>query len=66
MIRYFRPFFGPGRSLQMKPSGARASSSSVTMKGRMAAWGQTKAHWLQEIQFSGIHSGTWMAAAGRS
>lgn len=40
----FQSLFGPGRSLQMNPSGARASSSSVTMKGRMAAWGQTKAH----------------------
>ena len=24
----------------------------------MAAWGQTKAHWLHMRHFSGIHSGT--------
>ena len=39
-------------------AGACAISASVSAKGRMVAWGQTKEHWLHWMQVSGFHSGT--------
>ena len=51
----------PWAGMVSKALGAFLASASSTSTGRMAAWGQTKAHWLHWMQFSLIHSGTLMA-----
>ena len=43
-------------------AGAAAASSALSRRGRMAAWGQAKAHLLHWTHFSASHTGTMMAA----
>ena len=43
-MRNLSPFLGPGKSFTINPSGALATSSSVTSTGRIAACGHTTEH----------------------
>ena len=45
-----------------KPAGAIFASFSSNRMGRIAAWGQTRAHWLHWMQAEIFHSGTSTAA----
>ena len=42
----------------LAPAGAAAASASLSRKGRMVAWGHTKAHWLHWAQVLASHTGT--------
>ena len=51
----------PRAGMVSKPLGAALASVSSSRAGRMAACGQTTAHWLHWMQFSLSHCGTLMA-----
>ena len=59
MVNLYTPLPLPAlMSASLVCAGAAAASSAVSTKGRMVAWGQTKAHWLHWMHFSASHLGT--------